>query len=115
MLAEVSDGYVDTSAAAFSLTLERTEIIQFSAVTYNGWADVLMKRPDDNEAGVHYHTLEFTLESWIGVAVTYITAYAIMTILLTTLKRKEKKLSLSSVTTSTMGMCARMYISKVFS
>ncbi len=113
MLSEVSNGLVDTSVAAISVTLERTEIVDFPAVTYIGWQDVILKRPEDNEAGTHYHTLEFRVESWIGVAVTYIVSYVLVTILLVTLKRKNHGTSLSSTATTTMGMCARMFISKV--
>ncbi len=116
MVAEVRDNLVDTGTAGFSITDQRMEIVQFSKMTMQTIIALLVKRPDEDEPGFHYHTLEFTQNVWIVLAIGYLAMWLFMFFVFHSLKRTAKPCQNESVYSSfcdSLSLCLRTYISKV--
>ena len=57
IIREVQDGYVDTSVAGFSATLERSEIVDFSQSVFKSVISVIMKKPRKTDVSLRYFWL----------------------------------------------------------
>ena len=57
IIREVQDGYVDTSVAGFSATLERSEIIDFSQSVFKSVISVIIKKPRKTDISLRYFWL----------------------------------------------------------
>ncbi len=108
MIGEVRDGIMDTSTAGFSITPGRAEIVNFSPVVFPTFTSLFIQRPNDNDAGTHYHTLEFTQEAWIFIGSSYVVMWIVMIIFVF---RANKKLNWSIKVS--LGICLRAYVNKV--
>ncbi len=115
MLAEIRDGEVDVGAAGFSVTYERAKVVDFSSVPDKTITSLLIKRPNDNDASMHYHTLEFTWTVWIGLLVLFIVAWILMAVLVYGLLVYGQDFENPFVTSmlQSLSICLRAYISKV--
>ncbi len=114
MISEVAEGVVDVSVAGFTITQDRAEIVNFPPLYYRSQVDMIIQTPDDNEAGFFYHTIEFTKDAWISLAIFYAGCYAIVTSLIFCIRNTTKaEHSILSTITDSFALCSRAFISKV--
>ena len=109
MLSEVLSGYVDTSVASFSFTLERNEYLQFSLTITKMMSTVLIKTPQYSDFTLSYHIAEFLYDSWIILFLLYITMFVILIVLIHRKKQPNEQQCLENAA----EICLKAIISRV--
>jgi hypothetical protein len=119
MIQEVASGMADSSVAGFVRSIERETIVDFSQGIFISRQAVLVKRPNDREVSMRYHTLEYREEAWLLISLAYFGLWiclSLISFVLLKLNVEETKHIESKVMNSfydSLVVCLRAYISKV--
>jgi hypothetical protein len=119
MIQEVASGMADSSVAGFVRSIERETIVDFSQGIFISRQAVLVKRPNDREVSMRYHTLEYREEAWLLISLAYFGLWiclSLISFVLLKLNVEETKHIKSKVMNSfydSLVVCLRAYISKV--